>query len=81
MVSGAGGWELENVEGDRESYGFQIMTRRWIVERSIAWACRNQRLAKDYKRMVQTSETLIEVAMIRLIVRRLARVPLEPHTN
>jgi putative transposase len=76
-----GGWELEVVERDRESSNFQIMPKRWIVERSIAWACRNRRLAKDYERMVQTSETLIEVAMIRLIVRRLARVQLEPHTH
>ena len=43
-----------------------------IVERSFAWFSRNRRLARDYERKVQTSETLIEVAGIRLILRRLA---------
>ena len=46
--------------------------RRWVVERSFAWLSRNRRLAKDYERMVQTSETLIEIAASRLLLRRLA---------
>jgi transposase len=44
-----------------------------LVERTFGWLGRNRRLAKDYEREGQTSETLIEVAMIRLILRRLAR--------
>jgi transposase len=43
------------------------------VERTLGWLMRNRRLSKDYERMVQRSETFIKVAMIRLIVRRLAR--------
>jgi putative transposase len=39
----------------------------------LGWLRRDRRLARDYERKVQTSETLIEVAMIRLILRRLAR--------
>ncbi len=42
------------------------------MERTFGWLRRDRRLAKDYERKVQTSETLIEVAMIRLILRRLA---------
>ena len=53
--------------------GFAVQPRRWVVERSFAWLVRNRRLRIDYERKVQTSETLIEVAMIRLLVRRLAR--------
>jgi putative transposase len=49
------------------------LPKRWIVERSIAWTCRNRRLAKDYERKVQTSETLIKVAMNRPILGRLAK--------
>jgi putative transposase len=68
-----GGWELEIVERDRKAKGFKVLPKRWIVERTIGWLVRNRRLSKDYERMVQTSETFIEVAMIRLILRRLAR--------
>ncbi len=68
-----GGWELEVVERDREVEGFRVLAKRWIVERTFGWLRRDRRLARDYERKVQTSETLIEVAMIRLILRRLAR--------
>jgi putative transposase len=46
------------------------------VERSFAWLNRNRRLAKDYERKVQTSETLIEIAATRLVVRRAVLRPL-----
>jgi hypothetical protein len=45
---------------------------RWIVERTFGWLSRNRRLARGLERKVQTSETLIELAMIRLLLRRLA---------
>jgi putative transposase len=64
---------LEIVERDKEAEGFEVVAKRWIVERTLGWLRRDRRLAKDYERKVQTSETLIEVAMIRLILRRLAR--------
>ena len=67
------GWGLEIVERDREAKGFEVLPKRWIVERTFSWLIRNRRLSKDYERLVQTSETFIEVAMIRLILRRLAR--------
>ena len=51
----------------------KVLPRRCIVERTFSWLVRNRRLSKDYERMVQSSETFIKVAMIRLIVRRLAR--------
>jgi len=53
--------------------GFAVQPRRWVVERSFAWLVRNRRLRIDYERKLQTSETLIEVAFIRLLLRRLAR--------
>lgn len=68
-----GGWDLEIMERDREAEGFEVIPKRWIVERTISWIGRNRRMSKDYERKVQTSETLIELAMIRLILRRLAR--------
>jgi putative transposase len=68
-----GGWELEVVERGKEAKGFKVLPKRWIVERTFGWLRRDRRLTKDYERKAQTSETLIEVAMIRLMLRRLAR--------
>ena len=68
-----GGWELRIVERDKEAKGFEVLTKRWIVERTFSWLRRDRRLVKDYERNVQTSETLIGVAMIRIVLRRLAR--------
>jgi hypothetical protein len=68
-----GGWGLAVVERHNEAQGFEVLPKRWIVARTFGWLCRDRRLAKDYERKVQTSEALIEVATIRLMLRRLAR--------
>jgi putative transposase len=68
-----GGWELEVLKRSADTEGFAVLPHRWIVERTLGWLMRNRRLSKDYERLVQTSETFIEVAMIRLILKRLAR--------
>ncbi len=68
-----GGWVLEIVGRDPETQGFAVQPRQWVVERTFAWLVRNRCLRVDYERRVQTSEALIEVAMIRLLLRRLAR--------
>jgi putative transposase len=57
----------------KEAKGLEDVPKRWIVERTLGWLRRGRHLARDYKRKVQTSETLIEVAMIRLMLQRLAR--------
>jgi putative transposase len=69
-----GGWELEIVERSTETEGFTVLPHRWIVERTLGWLTRNRRLSKDYERKVQTSEAFIEVAIIRVILKRLAKV-------
>jgi putative transposase len=66
-----GGWELEVVKRTPGERGWRQQPRRWIVERTFSWLSRNRRMSKDYERKVQTSETLIEVAMIRLLLARL----------
>ena len=53
--------------------GFQVLPRRWVVERTFAWICHNRRMAKDYERLCATGEAFVYVAMTRLMVRRLAR--------
>jgi transposase len=66
------GWKLEVVKRTLGTRGFSVQQRRWVMEQSFAWLTCNRRLAKDYERKVQTRETLIEVAAIRLALRRLA---------
>ncbi|HEY7092514.1 MAG TPA: IS5 family transposase [Ktedonobacterales bacterium] len=51
--------------------GFQVLPRRWVVERTFAWLGRYRRLSKDYERLGATTETLIYIAMSRLMLRRL----------
>ena len=68
-----GGWDLEVVERAPGQRGFSIQPRRWVVERTFSWISRNRRMSKDYERKVQTSETLLQVAMVRLLVARLGR--------
>jgi putative transposase len=50
---------------------FVVLPKRWIVERTFAWLLNHQRLSKDYERFTKTSETMIQLAMIRLMLRRL----------
>lgn len=53
--------------------GFQVLPKRWVIERTFAWLSRNRRLARDYERLAASAEAFIYVAMIRLGLRRLAR--------
>ena len=53
--------------------GFQVLPRRWVVERTFAWICHNRRMAKDYERLCATGEAFVYAAMTRLMVRRLVR--------
>lgn len=66
------GWSLEIVEKLGDQVGFQVLPKRWIVERTFAWLNRQRRLSKDYERLPQTSEALVYVAMIRLMTSQLA---------
>jgi putative transposase len=63
---------LEMVRKPKGQKGFAVLPWRWRVERTFAWLCRNRRLRCDYERLPQTTESLIYVAMIRLMTRRLA---------
>jgi putative transposase len=52
---------------------FVVLPRRWVVERTFAWLGMSRRLSRDYERLTQTSETMIYIAMTRLMLRRLSR--------
>lgn len=57
----------------RNQAGFEVLPKRWIVERTFAWLGINRRLSKDFERFASTTKTLIQIAMIKLMSRRLAR--------
>jgi transposase len=65
-----GDWDLEVVQRPPGARGFAVQPKRWVVERTFSWLSRNRRMSKDYERKVQTSETLIVVAMVRLLTAR-----------
>ncbi len=53
--------------------GFIVLPRRWVIERTIGWIMRNRRMSRDYEFLAETTEALIYVAMIRLMLRRLSK--------
>lgn len=65
--------DLEIVPKPEGKKGFQILPRRWVVERTFAWLCRYRRLSKDYEYQTCTSEAWIQLAMSRLMLRRLSK--------
>jgi putative transposase len=78
LKSWAEQWRQEGVEVEWENLlppkGFQVLPRRWVVERTFSWIDHNRRMSKDYERLTESSEAFIYVAMSRLMVKRLARL-------
>ena len=62
---------LEIVKRSDQLKGFVVLPRRWVVERTFAWLSFHRRMSKDYEYLPETSEALIRVAMIRLMLARL----------
>ena len=56
----------------RTEAGFQVLPRRWVVERTLGWLGRYRRLSKDYELLPEVSESMIYAAMVRLMLHRLA---------
>ena len=67
----AEGYELRIVK--RRKRAFEVVGLTWIVERTFAWIGRYRRMSKDYEHRVQTSETLIDLIAIRLMLNRLTK--------
>ncbi len=77
LMAWAEQWLHEGVKVEWEKLlppkGFQVLPKRWVVERTFSWTDQNRRMSKDYERLTETSEAFIYVAMSRLMARRLAR--------
>jgi putative transposase len=65
------GWVLQIVKRNDDVRGFVLLPRRWVVERTFGWISQYRRLSNDYEFHPQTSEAMIQVAMIHLMLHRL----------
>ena len=59
----------------RQLRTFQVLPRRWVVERTFGWLNLQRRLSKDYEGLPETTEAWVYTAMTGLMLRRLARAP------
>jgi transposase len=73
-VQDQAGIPLEIVKRSDTAKGFQLLPKRWIVERTYGWLCRCRRLAKDYENLARNHVGFIVLAMIRLMLRRIVRL-------
>ena len=62
---------IDIVKRSETAKGFEVLPRRWVVERTFAWLGFQRRLSKDYEELPENSEAMIYIAMIRLMVARL----------
>jgi hypothetical protein len=76
------GIEIVAVARNADVKGFQVLPRRWVVERTFGWLTRCRRLARDYERKTAHAEAMIKFAMIRLMAARPAGEELpEPRSD
>ena len=74
-LAALGTWTLEIVRRSDGAKGFELVTRRWVVERTLAWLNRNRRLAKDFESNHRKRSRWLLMAHLSLLTRRLADRP------
>ena len=67
-----GNWVLEIVKRSDDVVGFAVLPKRWIVERTFGWIGRYRRMSKDYEMLPASSEAMVLITMINLMLHRLA---------
>jgi transposase len=72
-LSKFGKWTIEIVRRMADTVGFEVLPRRWVVERTLAWLNRNRRLAKDFEATIASARAWVYLASVQLLIRRLAR--------
>ena len=68
-------WTLDWVERPSGTKGFVVQTHRWVVERTFAWLGRYRRLSREYEVLPESSEAMVYIAMIHLMLTRLGKNP------
>ena len=66
-----GEWSIEIVRRMADTVGFEVLPRRWVVERTLAWLNRNRRLARDFEGSVASAQAWVYVASVQLLLRRI----------
>jgi len=64
-------WDLRIIKRD-EASKFKLLPKRWIVERTIAWISYSRRNSRDYEKLTLTSQTMTQLAMIRIMINRIS---------
>lgn len=72
-IKGYGDWTVEIIKRSDTAKGFEVLPRRWVVERTFAWLGRCRRLAKDWETTIESSTAWALLASIRLMTRKIAR--------
>jgi transposase len=68
-----GKWTIEIIKRSDHAKGFEVLPRRWVVERTFAWLGRNRRLAKDFEQTIASATPWLFIAPVQLFARRIAR--------
>ncbi len=71
-LDGQGEWTFEIIRRSDAANGFEVLPRRWVVERTFAWFGRNRRLAKDFEETIESSTAWLLMASVQLMARRIA---------
>ena len=71
-LAGNGTWTIQIIKRSDTAKGFEVLPRRWVVERTFAWLGRCRRLAKDWEKSIESATAWITIASIRVMTRRLA---------
>jgi transposase len=72
-LAGKGDWTVEIIRRSDTAKGFEVLPRRWVIERTFGWLGRCRRLAKDWETTIASAAALLLLAHIRLLTRRIVR--------
>jgi putative transposase len=68
------GWDLETVARPVDQQGFEVLPRRWVVERTFAWVSRYRRLSKDYEHYQEYSESMVYISSMHILLKKLTAI-------